>query len=237
MSNVPVIVNSLTRRFGSVNAVSDISFDVQPGRVTGLLGLNGAGKTTTLKVLLGLIKPTSGVGLIFGHPYARLRNSSRRVGVSMDGLGSVPGATVMQDLRIWARYLRLPRQRCEEVLGLVKLDVPDRRVAQLSMGMLQRHNLAIALLADPELLMLDEPVNGLDPDGIRWLRHTLRDLAAEGRTVLLSSHQLAEVEQTVDDVIIMQQNIRYVGSLDDLTYGGTARLEQRFFEIVGGQPS
>ncbi|MEU6481281.1 ATP-binding cassette domain-containing protein [Streptomyces sp. NPDC047017] len=224
----------LTKTYGPVTAVEDVTFDVRAGRVVGLLGRNGAGKTTTLRMLLGLAAPTAGSATVFGRPYAELPEAAHRIGVSMDGIGALPGVTGRRDLKIWAGMLGLPARRVDEVLERVGLgDRADRKIKGYSTGMKQRHALASALLADPELLVLDEPANGLDPDGIRWLRVFLRSLADEGRTVLISSHLLAEVEQTVDDVVIIQKSLRYSGPLADLTRGGEVRLEDRFFELAG----
>ncbi|OEJ26163.1 ABC transporter ATP-binding protein [Streptomyces agglomeratus] len=238
MSAGPVVAfRNLTKSFGGVTAVEDLTFEVRPGRVTGLLGRNGAGKTTTLRMLLGLAAPTSGSATVFGSPYAQLPRAAHRVGVCMDGLGSVPGATGRRELDIWSATLGLPARRTDEVLGLVGLsEAADRPVKGYSTGMRQRLGLATALLPDPELLILDEPANGLDPDGIRQLRETLRALAAEGRTVLVSSHLLAEVEQTVDDVVVVQRTLRYAGTLADLTGNGAHRLEDRFFALAGEAP-
>ncbi|GAA3800579.1 hypothetical protein GCM10022403_038580 [Streptomyces coacervatus] len=227
-------LRGLTKRFGTMTAVEDVSFEVRSGRVVGLLGRNGAGKTTSLRMLLGLTRATAGTATVFGHPYQDLPRAAHRVGVSMDGINPLPGTTARRELRVWARALGLPSSRADEVLGQVGLDDrADRRVKGYSTGMKQRLALATALLPDPELLVLDEPANGLDPDGIRWLRTTLRSLASEGRTVLVSSHLLAEIEQTVDDVVVVQRTLRYAGSLDELTSGGTRALEDRFFELVG----
>ena len=230
-----VRASGLTKQFGPVTAVQDVTFEVRPGRVTGLLGRNGAGKSTSLRMLLGLVRPTAGTATIFGHAYAELPHAARRVGVCMDGIGPTPGASGRRDLRIWARALGVADSRVDEVLERVGLtDSADRAAKTYSTGMRQRLALATALLGDPELLVLDEPANGLDPDGIRTLRDTLRALAAEGRTVLVSSHLLAEVEQTVDDVVVIQRTLRYSGSLAELTAGGTTRLEDRFFALVDG---
>ncbi|GCD44723.1 ABC transporter ATP-binding protein [Streptomyces paromomycinus] len=229
-----VSFRGVTKKFGTTTAVDNLSFDAEPGRVVGLLGSNGAGKTTSLRMLLGLARPTAGYATVFGRSYQYLPDAARRVGVSMDGIGELPGATGRGALTTWARMLGLPKGRGDAVLDRVGLaDRADRKVKAYSTGMRQRLSLAVALLADPELLVLDEPANGLDPDGIRWLRDTLRSLADEGRTVLLSSHLLAEVEQTVDDVVIMQRTLRYAGPLSDLTSDGAERLEDRFFALVG----
>ncbi|MEV0393950.1 ABC transporter ATP-binding protein [Polymorphospora rubra] len=233
----PVSFQAATRRFGDRAAVEGLSFDVRPGRVVGLLGRNGAGKTTSLRMLLGLTAPTSGTATIFGRPYAHLADAACRVGVSMEGVGALPGVSGRRDLEITAKALGLPVGRAGEVLeqvGLADPKVADRPVARYSTGMRQRHGLACALLAEPELLVLDEPANGLDPDGIRWMRGFLRGLADAGHTILLSSHLLAEVEQVVDDVVIIQRTLRYSGPLRDLTDGGAHSLEDRFFQLVDG---
>ncbi|MDT3726765.1 ATP-binding cassette domain-containing protein [Streptomyces sp. DSM 41972] len=228
-----------TKQYGSHTAVEDLTFDVAEGRIVGLLGRNGAGKSTALRMLLGLVSPSSGSTTVFGQPYADLPRAAHRIGVSMDGIGSLPAASGRRDLRIWAKTLGLPKRRVDEVLEQVGLlDDPkaaDRPVEAYSTGMRQRHGLASALLADPELLVLDEPANGLDPDGIRWLRRLLRSLADEGRTILLSSHLLTEVEQIVDDVVIIQRTLRHSGTLESLTEDGRHRLEDRFFDVVDGE--
>ncbi|MEV5312938.1 MULTISPECIES: ATP-binding cassette domain-containing protein [unclassified Streptomyces] len=226
--------DGVTKRFGDTAAVEDVSFEVRPGRIVGLLGRNGAGKTTSLRMLLGLTRPTSGRATVFGRPYAELPGAERRVGVSMDGIGTLPGVTGRRELSIWARMLELPASRVDEVLEQTGLTgAADKKIKGYSTGMRQRHAMAAALLADPELLVLDEPANGLDPDGIRWLRTFLRSLADQGRTILLSSHLLAEVEQTVDDVVVLQRTLRYSGTLAELTEDGKHALEDRFFELVG----
>jgi ABC-2 type transport system ATP-binding protein len=234
MSTTPAIrLENLSKKFKDFTAVDDLSVDVRAGRVTGLLGRNGAGKTTTLRMLLGLARPTTGRATLLGHSYGDLPRAAHRVGVAMDALGPVTGATVRGELLIWVGYLGLDKKRVDEVIGLTGLDGAESKpVAGCSTGMKQRLALATALLADPEVLILDEPANGLDPDGIRWLRDTLRALAADGRTVLVSSHQLAEVEQTVDDVVVVQRSLRYAGTLADLTNNGEHRLEDRFFGLV-----
>lgn len=194
----------LTKRYGPVVAVDDLTFDVSPGRVTGFLGANGAGKTTTMRVLLGLAAPTAGSALIGGQPYHRLPDPVRQVGAALDSSTFHPGRSAAQHLRIITTATGLPRRRVDEVLDLVGLsDAAGRRVGGFSLGMRQRLSLAGALLGDPAVLVLDEPLNGLDPDGIRWMRDLLRSLATEQRTVFVSSHLLSEVEQTVDDVIVL----------------------------------
>jgi ABC-2 type transport system ATP-binding protein len=225
-------ITGLTKRYGELTAVDDVSFTVRSGRVVGLLGRNGAGKTTTLRMLLGLARPTAGSATIFGHPYAQLPGAAHRVGVSIDGIGP-SAASGRADLRIWAQTCGLPRTRVDDVLEQVGLaSDAHRRLRDYSQGMRQRHALATALLADPELLILDEPANGLDPDGIRWLRELLRSLADEGRTVLVSSHILAEVEQMADDIVILQKTLRYSGTAAELTRNGELSLESRFFDLA-----
>ncbi|KIF68166.1 ABC transporter ATP-binding protein [Streptomyces sp. AcH 505] len=232
-----VHINGLTKRYGELTAVEDVTFTVGSGRVVGLLGRNGAGKTTTLRILLGLARPTSGSATVFGHPYAELPDAAHRVGVSIDGIGPSNAATGRGDLRIWAKTLGISRARVDDVLERVGLaSDAHRKLKGYSTGMKQRHALATALLADPELLILDEPANGLDPDGIRWLRELLRSLADEGRTVLVSSHLLAEVEQMADDIVILQHSLRYSGTAADLTHNGSVSLESRFFELAGPAP-
>jgi ABC-2 type transport system ATP-binding protein len=196
--------NNLTKRYGSVLAVDGLSFDVQPGQVTGFLGPNGSGKTSTLRMLLGLAVPTSGTATIGGVPYHQLPDPVRQIGAALDSNTFHPGRSAAQHLRILATVSGLPRRRVDEVLGLVGLsDVAGRAVGGFSLGMRQRLSLAGALLGDPGVLVFDEPLNGLDPDGIRWLRSMLRMLAAQNRTVFLSSHLLSEVAQTVDDVVVL----------------------------------
>lgn len=213
--------------------VDDLTFSVDEGRIVGLLGRNGAGKSTSLRGLLGLISPSSGSAEVFGRRFADLGPESRNVGVSIEGIASTPDATVRRDLAVWTGLLGLPKRRISEVIELVGLeDAAGRVVKKLSTGMRQRHALAVAMLADPRVLILDEPTNGLDPDGIRWLRTFLRNRAADGTTVLLSSHMLAEVEQTVDDVVILQQSLRFAGTLSELTGNGERRLEECFFDLV-----
>ena len=200
----PIVIQELTKQFGTVPAVSDLSFSVPAGRVTGFLGPNGAGKTTTLRILLGLVHPTSGSATINGIRYAELAHPARTVGAVLEATSFHPGRRARDHLKILATAAEIPLSRVEETLDRVGLgDVAHRRVGGFSLGMRQRLGLAAAMLGDPEILILDEPTNGLDPDGVRWLRGMMRQLAAEGRTVLVSSHLLSEVAQTVDDVVII----------------------------------
>ena len=199
-------VDSLTKRFGSTVAVQDLSFAVSAGRVTGFLGPNGAGKSTTMRAILGLVRPTSGTTTVLGSPYRELRQPEKRVGALLETFDAHPGRSGRSHLRVLALAGGIPRSRVDEVLALVELTgAGRRRVKGYSLGMRQRLGLAAALLGHPEVLVLDEPANGLDPQGIRWLRDFLRSLAAEGRTILVSSHVLAEVAQTVDDVVIIHR--------------------------------
>jgi ABC-2 type transport system ATP-binding protein len=214
-------VRDLTKRFGTNVAVDGLSFTAEPGRVLGFLGPNGAGKTTTLRMLLGLTLPTSGAATVGGRPYRELDEPVRQVGAVLEGPQFHPGRTGRNHLRVLARAARLPPQRVDEVLRLVELNgAGEKRVKAYSLGMRQRLSLAGALLGDPRSLVLDEPANGLDPQGIRWLRDFLRGQASRGRTVLVSSHVLAEMAQTVDEVVVISHG-RLVarGSLEELTRG------------------
>jgi len=212
-------VRGLTKRFGPVEAVRDLSFTVEPGQITGFLGPNGAGKTTTLRAALGLIRPTSGEVTIDGIPYQKLAHPARVVGAVFDSNGFHQSRKARAHLRIYTAAFGVPDARAEEVLALVGLaDVANRRIGGFSLGMRQRLALATALLGDPRILILDEPGSGLDPEGVAWLRGFLRAFAAGGRTVLVSSHQLAEVAQTVDRVVIISKGTGvFEGSLDQLS--------------------
>ncbi len=199
-------VVDLTKRYGKVLAVDRLSFRVEPGTITGFLGPNGAGKSTTLRSVLGLVHPDSGGATVLGSTYRELDRPLHRVGAVLEASEVHPGRSGRNHLRVLATAAGVPRSRVEEVLALVELTAAaKRRVKGYSLGMRQRLGLATALLADPEVLVLDEPANGLDPAGVRWLRDLLRSLAAEGRTILVSSHVLAEVAQTVDRVVIIHR--------------------------------
>jgi ABC-2 type transport system ATP-binding protein len=201
-----ISVQGLTKRFGDVLAVDRLDFDVAPGTVTGFLGPNGAGKTTTLRMLLGLVAPTSGTATIDGRPYRELADPARRVGAVLEASGFHPGRSARDHLRVLATAGGLDPRRVEEVLAQTGLAAAARRrVGGFSLGMRQRLGLAAALLGDPDVLVLDEPANGLDPEGVHWLRGLVRGLADQGRTVLVSSHLLAEVAQTVDQVVIIDR--------------------------------
>ena len=230
-----VVARSLTKRFGELVAVDELTFALRAGTVTGFLGPNGAGKTTTLRLLLGLARPTAGEAFVFGRRYCTLEDPARRVGAVLESNDFHPGRSGRDHLGMLALAAGIGRDRVEEVLELVELErVASRRVKTYSLGMRQRLGLAAALLGDPELLILDEPANGLDPAGVRWLRRFLRSFAEQGRTVLVSSHILAEVAQTVDEIVIIDHGrLRASGTLDELTEGGRT-LEDVYLELTAG---
>ena len=216
-----IVAAGLSKNFGTVRAVDNLSFTVEPGSVTGFLGPNGAGKTTTLRILLGLVTPTSGTATIGGMRYVDVPQPLRTVGAVLESSSFHPGRTSRNHLRVYAAASGIPDGRADEVLALVGLsDAARRKTRGFSLGMRQRLGLAFALLGNPRVLLLDEPANGLDPEGILWLRGFLRAMAAEGRTVLVSSHLLSEVQQTADRIIIISQG-RLVreGSLAELAAG------------------
>ncbi|WP_100812752.1 MULTISPECIES: ABC transporter ATP-binding protein [unclassified Microbacterium] len=208
----------VNKLFGAVAAVQDFSARVEPGVVTGFLGPNGAGKTTTLRILLGLVRATSGRATIGGTSYADLASPLRSVGAALEAASFHPGRSAANHLKVYAQAARLPRSRVDQVLTTVGLaDVAGRRVGGYSLGMRQRLGLAFALLGDPGVLVLDEPTNGLDPEGIIWMRGLLRELARQGRTVLVSSHLLTEVQQTADRLLIISHgSLVFEGSVEDL---------------------
>jgi len=211
-------VEGLTKRYARTVAVDNISFEVEKGQIVGFLGPNGAGKTTTLRCLLGLVRPTSGEALLGGRNYRDLEQPVQAVGAALEAASFHPGRSARDHLRVLALAGGLPTGRVDEVLRTVGMEeYADRRVGGFSLGMRQRLALAQAVIGDPGVLLLDEPANGLDPAGIVWLRGFLRTLAAEGRTVLISSHQLAEVQQTVDEVVVLSHGRLVVaGRLSDL---------------------
>ncbi len=216
-----IVAAGLSKNFGTVRAVDDLSFTVEPGSVTGFLGPNGAGKTTTLRILLGLVTPTAGTATIGGHRYVEIPSPLQTVGAVLESSSFHPGRTARNHLRVYAAASKIPDARADEVLAQVGLtDVARRKTRGFSLGMRQRLGLAFALLGNPRVLLLDEPANGLDPEGILWLRGFLRAMAADGRTVLVSSHLLSEVQQIADRVIILSRG-RLVreGSLAELTAG------------------
>jgi ABC-2 type transport system ATP-binding protein len=200
-----ILIEALTKRYGAHTAVDSVSFSVTPGTVTGFLGPNGAGKSTTMRMLVGLTPPTSGTSSVLGAPYASLRNPGRRVGVLLDASAQHPGRTGREVLSLGATLMGLSRSRVDEMLELVGLTAEEsrRRVGDYSLGMRQRLGLGHALLGDPEVLILDEPANGLDPGGIHWMRGLLRRFADRGGSVLLSSHLLHEIEVIADELVII----------------------------------
>jgi ABC-2 type transport system ATP-binding protein len=221
-----IVVANLTKNFGQVAAVQNLSFVVEPGTVTGFLGPNGAGKTTTLRMVLGLVNPTAGYSTINGLPFHQLGNPARVVGAVLEAQGFHPKRSAYNHLRVYAAAMGVPDQRAAEVLALVGLsEAALRSAGDFSLGMKQRLALATALLGDPQVLVLDEPANGLDPEGIAWLRTFLRAFASSGRTVLISSHLLAEVEQTIDQVVIISRGqTMYYGMLDELRKSQQSRV-------------
>jgi ABC-2 type transport system ATP-binding protein len=227
MAAAPAIeAEGLTKRYKNVVAVDDLSFRIRGGAVTGFLGPNGAGKTTTLRMVLGLARPTAGQATIEGRRYTELEDPARTVGANLEVAGAHPGRSGRNHLRALAAMAGLPASRVKEVLRMVELEgAADRRAGKYSLGMRQRLGLASTLLGDPRVLVLDEPANGLDPQGIRWLRDFLRAMAGEGRTVLVSSHVLAEVAQTVDDVVVIHRG-RLIdqGPVSQFTAGASVRV-------------
>ena len=232
-----VAVRDLTKRFGAVTAVDALTFELEAGSITGFLGPNGAGKTTTLRLLLGLATPSSGAALLFGHPYRELPHPTRRVGALLESGDFDPGRTGRNHLRALALAADIPFARVDELLELVELDrAADRPAGGYSLGMRQRLGLAAAMLGAPELLVLDEPANGLDAAGVHWLRGFLRQFAAGGGTVFVSSHLLAEVAQTVDRVVIIDGG-RLVANvaMDDVASGTS--LEELYLDLTGKEES
>jgi ABC-2 type transport system ATP-binding protein len=226
-------IRNLTKRYGSQTAVDDVSFDVRPGVVTGFLGPNGSGKSTTLRLLLGLQSADAGQALVNGRPYVRAPAPPREVGALLEARAFHPGRSARAHLEALAAANRLPAQRVGHVLEVVGLaDVAGRRTGGFSLGMAQRLGIATALLGDPRIVILDEPANGLDPDGIRWLRHLLGELAADGRTVLMSSHLIAEVAATAERLVVIGRGRLLADtSVSDLTarYGS---LEDAYFGLT-----
>ncbi len=224
-----ITVDGLGKSFGPVEAVHDLSFTVEPGSVTGFLGPNGSGKTTTLRMILGLVTPSSGTALVEGVPFAELESPGRVVGAVLEVQGGHPKRTARAHLRAQAAAIGVADSRVDEVLTLVGLtESADRYVGGFSLGMNQRLALAAALLGDPRILVLDEPGNGLDPDGIAWLRQFMQSFAASGRSVIVSSHQLAEIELTAQRLVVIDRGrCRYDGAIDDLRTSQGARVVVR----------
>jgi ABC-2 type transport system ATP-binding protein len=232
MTSTTIEFRNLSKQYKDVLAVSNFSAQVQSGRVTGFLGPNGAGKSTALRCLLGLVNPTGGEAIIKGGPYSALSNPIKEVGAVLDSRGFHPGLTALQNLKVMASASGIDFSRIQEVLKVVDLEgATNKRTKGFSLGMKQRLSLAIAMLGDPEILILDEPANGLDPIGIVWLREFVRKLASEGRTILVSSHQLAEMQNTVDDVLIINKGILVAqGSIDEIRQGKS--LEEAFLDLT-----
>ena len=226
--------SELAKKYGKVRSVRRLTASIAEGKITGLLGPNGAGKSTSLRCLLGLAKPTSGSTKILGVAYKDLKNPLSQIGAVLDSRGFHGGLTGRQNLKVMAAAAKIPDSRVDEVLELVDLEqAANKRAKGYSLGMKQRLSLAGALLGNPKVLILDEPANGLDPIGIAWLRGFLRQLAAEGKTILVSSHQLAEMQHTVDDVIIINHGMTMAqGSIKEIIGDGT--LEEAFLRLTAG---
>jgi ABC-2 type transport system ATP-binding protein len=225
----------LVKRYGSTTAVDHLSFDVRPGTVTGFLGPNGAGKSTTMRMIIGLDRPDAGQARINGHGYRELRWPLREVGALLEAKAFHPGRTARAHLTALAAANAIPRRRVNDVLEITGLEeAAERRAGKFSLGMAQRLGIAAALLGDPAVLLLDEPVNGLDPDGIRWIRNLLKSLAAAGRTVLVSSHLISEVAQTADQLVVIGRGrLLSQTSVAELAARSTS-LEEAFFALTEG---
>ena len=230
-----IAISGLVKTYGKQNAVDNLTANIAKGRITGFLGPNGAGKSTALRCLVGLAAPTRGSTTIFDKPYRDLDNPLSKVGTVLDSRGFHPALTGKQNLKVVAAAAGIPDSRVDEVLEMVELtDAADKKMKNYSLGMKQRLALAGAILGDPEILILDEPANGLDPAGIAWLRKFLRKLAEGGRTILVSSHQLAEMQNTVDDVIIINKGkLIASGSMKEVIRDGS--LEEAFLALTGGE--
>jgi ABC-2 type transport system ATP-binding protein len=226
-------IHGLSKRYGATLALDEVSFTVRPGIVTGFLGPNGAGKSTTMRAIVGLDRPTSGTVTVNGLPFVKHRDPLRQVGVLLEARAVHPGRSAYHHLLALAATHAIPRSRVDEVIGMSGLQsVAGRRVGGFSLGMVARLGIAAALLGDPQTLVLDEPVNGLDVEGVRWVRDLVRDLAADGRTVFLSSHLLAEMAQTADHVVVLGRG-RLLADLPMTALLGDGRsLEQVYLEIT-----
>jgi ABC-2 type transport system ATP-binding protein len=230
-------LRDLTKSYGPLRAVDGLTLSLQTGRVTGFVGANGAGKSTTMRMLLGLARPDRGGALVDGRPYAELQQPLRHVGALLDPNVFHPRRSGRNALRVIARAAGIDERRVEDLLSTVQLaDAAGRRVGGYSTGMRQRLGLAAALLGDPGIVVLDEPANGLDPQGVHWLRGLLRSLAAEGRTVFVSSHLLAELAQTIDDVVVIDRGRLVVQRpmAELLESAGARSLEEVYLDLVGG---
>lgn len=229
-----IVCRDLTKDYGSRRVVDGVSFEVPAGSVTALVGRNGSGKSTTLRMLLGLTAPTAGTALVDGVPYRDLPSPARVVGAAITDVPGHPALTVRAQLRLVASSLGVPDTTVDDVLDTVDLaDASGRKIGALSLGMRQRLSLGCALLGSPRALVLDEPANGLDPDGIRWLRTFLRSFADGGGAVLVSSHSLDEIERTADDVVVLNRSVRYAGTIRDLvTEEHRESLEEAFHSVL-----
>jgi ABC-2 type transport system ATP-binding protein len=229
-----IVFKNLVKKYGKQLAVDHLSAEIKTGKITGFLGPNGAGKSTSLRCLVGLASATEGETTVLGVPYQELKNPLSKVGTVLDSRGFHAGLTGKQNLMVISAAAGIPDSRVDEVLEKVELgDAKDKRVKNYSLGMKQRLSLAGALLGDPEILILDEPANGLDPIGIAWLRKFLRELAESGRTILISSHQLAEMQHTIDDVLVIHKGkLIQSGTLEEVTQGQS--LEDAFLRLTGG---
>jgi ABC-2 type transport system ATP-binding protein len=228
-----ISARGLTKRYGRTVAVRDLTFTVRPGVVTGFLGPNGAGKSTTMRMLIGLDRPDAGHATVNGKPYRELRLPLREVGAMLEARSFHPGRSAQAHLRALAVSNSIPGRRVEEVLALVGLAaVGRRRAGKFSLGMAQRLGIAAALLGDPGIVILDEPVNGLDPEGVRWIRNLMRSLAAQGRTVLVSSHLITEVAQTADELIVIGQGRLLTHTTVAELSATASSLEEAFFQLT-----
>jgi ABC-2 type transport system ATP-binding protein len=225
----------LVKRYGSTTAVDHLSFDVRPGTVTGFLGPNGAGKSTTMRMFVGLDRPDAGTARINGHGYRELRWPLREVGALLEAKAFHPGRTARAHLTALAAANAIPRRRVNDVLEITGLEqAAERRAGKFSLGMAQRLGIAAALLGDPAVLLLDEPVNGLDPDGIRWIRNLLKSLAAAGRTVLVSSHLISEIAQTADQLVVIGRGRLLAQTSVAELAAESSSLEEAFFALTEG---
>jgi ABC-2 type transport system ATP-binding protein len=232
-----ISVHGLSKRYGRVLAVDDLTFDIHPGTVTGFLGPNGSGKSTTIRLIMGLDTPDAGSALIDGVPYRSLRWPLRSVGSAGEARAFHPGRSAREHLAALAAASGIPRRRVGEVLSLVGLaDAAARRAGTFSLGMGQRLGIAAALLGDPGVLLLDEPVNGLDPAGVRWIRDLMRSLAAEGRTVFVSSHLISEMALTADRLVVIGGGRLLADTtVAELTVRGAGSLEDAFFALTNAE--
>ena len=233
LERAAITARGLTKHYGRTVAVQDLSFTVRPGVVTGFLGPNGAGKSTTMRMLIGLDQPNAGLALVNGRPYRELRQPLREVGAMLEAKSFNPGRSARAHLRALAASNAIPDRRVEEVLGQVGLEsVGRRRAGKFSLGMAQRLGIAVALLGDPGIVILDEPVNGLDPEGIRWVRMLLKSLAGQGRTVLISSHLISEVAQTADELMVIGRGRLLTHTTVAELSATASSLEDAFFRLT-----